>query len=131
MRRNAAGDGWVTTDTAYVRTPASRRVPFRSPTVPGLYTLGCHNERHELAFTSIEAATHNTLLLCEELDPRSVAHEALRGYRADRICTLNAAIGSVCVVLGGLAVAAAVAPRSWSAAGPPARARSWSAARSS
>lgn len=105
--RTADGRRWATTDTAYVRTPESRRVPFRSPTVPGLFTLGCHNERHDLAFTSMEAVTQNALRFCEEVDPRSVAHGALRGYRGDRIYTLNSTIGHACVALGALAVAAA------------------------
>ena len=97
---------WATTDTAYVRTPSSRRIPFRSHTVPELFTLGCHNERHDLAFTSIEAVTQNALRFCEEIDPRSVAHEALRGYRGDRIYTLNSVIGYASVALGILAVVA-------------------------
>ena len=73
--------------------------------------MGCHNERHEFAFTSIEAVADNVFRFCERVEPASVRRgpAAVRGYRGDRIYTLNRAVaqGLAIAVVSGLVVVGA------------------------
>ena len=53
------GDGWVDTDSAYLRAAHTREIPAASDSMPGIYTLGAHNRRSSYELTSIESAVAN------------------------------------------------------------------------
>ena len=61
--------GWETDDTAYIKTVNSFNFPFIGK-IDNLYSLGCHNETSNYAFTSIESAVVNSINLCTILDKR-------------------------------------------------------------
>ena len=58
---------WISKDTAFIASNKYKPLPFKSPTVHNLYTLGTHNGKSLYKFTSLEAAVSNAVVLSNEL----------------------------------------------------------------
>lgn len=53
---------WIETDSAYMATPTSTFVPFETK-IDNLYNVGTHNGKSSYAFTSMESAITNAIML--------------------------------------------------------------------
>ena len=59
---------WISYDTAFIASNKYTPLPFKSETVPNLYTLGTHNGKSLYKFTSLEAAVSNAVVLSKEFN---------------------------------------------------------------
>lgn len=64
-RDNNLGE-WKTKDTAYIKTKNSIKFPFNTK-IKNLYNCGCHNEKSDYPFTSMESAVINSIELVNYL----------------------------------------------------------------
>ena len=80
-----AGSGWTSLDTAYIKTPGTRAIRAASEKMPGLYTIGSHNQMSPYEFTSIESAVANADALLFEWFQKSM-------YEPTQATTLRMAI---------------------------------------
>jgi hypothetical protein len=53
-------------DTAFIKGVLHKSLPFKSPVFTNLYTLGTHNDKSKVSFTSIETAVENAVVLFNE-----------------------------------------------------------------
>jgi hypothetical protein len=68
-----------TDDTAFISTNDNTYLKFKSEKYNNLYTLGCHNGKSIIAFTSIEGAVTNALKLAHVLEPKSKKKYKIKG----------------------------------------------------
>jgi hypothetical protein len=59
---------WVSLDTAYIASAGFESLPFAG-TIKELYNVGTHNGKHKYAFTSLESAVTNAVILSRSLYP--------------------------------------------------------------
>jgi hypothetical protein len=71
---------WVSYDTAFIASNKYTPLPFKSKTVPNLYTLGTHNGKSLYKFTSLEAAVSNAVVLSKEFNK----NQQLPGHNLSR-----------------------------------------------
>ena len=53
-------------DTAFIETYKNHEIPFKSPELSNLYTLGTHNNKSSMPITSIESAVENAVVFFNE-----------------------------------------------------------------
>jgi hypothetical protein len=58
---------WKTLDTAFVRTVSPHYINFKSPLYNNLYTVGTHNGKSQLVYTSFESAVTNAIALYNQI----------------------------------------------------------------
>ncbi len=80
---------WDDKDTAFIRTPNARFIPFQSDTLVNLYNVGCHNGKQLYDFTSMETAVTNSASLLHEWFPESVREYPIRsGMTVKQVMTV-------------------------------------------
>jgi hypothetical protein len=87
------GDGWKDRDTAYINAAHTLPLPAASSAMPGIFTIGAHNQRSPYEFTSIESAVASADALLYDWFGNQ------QKYAPVQAITLRAVLGLVIVVL--------------------------------
>lgn len=54
---------WISNEKSYIRTPNIPFIPYQSLSFKNLYTLGTHNGKQKISYTTVESAVSNSLKL--------------------------------------------------------------------
>ena len=65
-------------DTAFISTSGHEFMPYQSPSIHNLYTVGTHTGRHTYSFTSMESAVSNSVALAHIFHPPTKHHYKLK-----------------------------------------------------
>ena len=75
---------WNSRDEAYFHTVGTAFLPYKSKTIQNLYNVGTHNGNSHMAYTTMESAVSNAMVLSSELYPQLRTYYYLRKGTTNR-----------------------------------------------
>lgn len=73
---------WKNVDTAYIKNMDEVGIPFQSPVIQNLYTVGTHNDKCKNNYTSIESSSINSIECFKQLNPNSETYDIELPYES-------------------------------------------------